>query len=270
MIDLGQTYPAILTVTDDDGNPANPDTATLAITLPDGTVVHPTVTLPPVVKGTVRDDYPTVQAGLHKAAWQTTNPAVAAVDYFSVREFISIISLAEAISHLNITRTTTALIAELRRFMMAATELVESKVGTIVRRQFTERVDEGPDALLVSCKPLLSVVSVASTWPGGPVWDAAVLGGSDLEAGIIRQQPPYFHFYQGPWDVTVVAGRAVVAERWDHAAKEQLRHLWSTQRGAQAPAVLQGEEVFTSSTGWSFSVPRRVLELLEQDMVPSS
>ncbi len=38
----------------------------------------------------------------------------------------------------------------------------------------------------------------------------------------------------------------------------------------RAPSVLQGEEIFATSAGYTFSVPRRVLELLEQDMVPSS
>src|SRR2546430_9713712 len=111
-IDPGQVYRGVRSVTDAQGAPANPATAVLTITLPDGTTVTPAVTLPPAVTGTVRVDYPTVQAGPHKASWLTTSPAAAGVDYFNVRQFISVISLAEAIAHLTITRTTTDLIAD--------------------------------------------------------------------------------------------------------------------------------------------------------------
>jgi hypothetical protein len=75
-------------------------------------------------------------------------------------------------------------------------------------------------------------------------------------------------FWWGPWLATYTAGRAVVSETIIHAAKEQLRHLWETQRGAQPPQLLAGEQEFTTATGWQFTVPRRVLEALAPDMLP--
>jgi len=59
-----------------------------------------------------------------------------------------------------------------------------------------------------------------------------------------------------------------VPERFQHAAKELLRHLWDSQRGQLAAAPLGGE-TFTTSTGWAFSIPNRVLELLQDDIVPA-
>jgi hypothetical protein len=127
--------------------------------------------------------------------------------------------------------------------------------------------DDARGSILLQA-PLLSVTSVTQQ-PSGPAWVTADLI-VDNDAGIITTQWAAMRFWYGPWDVVFTAGRAVIPERFLQACKEQVRHLWDTQRGAQPPALLSGEEVFSSTTGFTFSVPRRVLELLEQDMVPSS
>ena len=265
MIDVGQTYPATATVTGSDGKPANATTAVLTITLPDGTDVVPAVQNPPVITGLYAADYKTVQAGLHKASWLTTQPDAATVDYFSVRRYLSVISFAEAKNHLNITTTTDD--DELRQFIQASAELIESKVGICVRRDFTDRVSRGTYQLAVAHRPILKVNSVTSIWPGGPAWPAEQLT-ADTEAGLVQQIQP-MQFYWGPWDVSISCGRAEIPERFAHAQKEQLRHLWETQRGPMSPQILGGEEVFATTAGWTFSVPRRVLELLEDDMDPA-
>jgi hypothetical protein len=269
VIEVGQSYPATLTVTGEDGQPANPVTAACTLTLPDGTTQNLPVPLPPDVTGLLTVGYRTVMAGLHKLSWLTTAPDAAGTDYFNVREYASIMSVAEVRAHLNMTRPTGDGDAELRRFMQAATELVESKVGYCVRRDFTDRVSEGHWQIVLPRRPVLAVASVTSVWPGGPSWPAASLT-PDLEAGIVMPSITAYPFWWPPWDVAYTAGRREIPERFIHAAKEQLRHLWDTQRGSQPPQILAGEEIFTATSGWSFSVPRRVLELLEQDMVPSS
>jgi hypothetical protein len=78
-----------------------------------------------------------------------------------------------------------------------------------------------------------------------------------------------FPFYWGPWDVALTAGRPVISERILYAGKEQVRHMWETQRGSMPPALLQGEEEFTATTGFTFTIPRRVLEALEADIMPA-
>ena len=113
---------------------------------------------------------------------------------------------------------------------------------------------------------VLPIAQLASLRPNGPTWATADLI-VNPRAGTC-QAADGRGFWGGPWQWSGTAGRPVVPERLEHAAKEQLRHLWDTQRGAQPPAPLQGEEAFTTAAGWTFSVPRRVLEMLEADIIP--
>ena len=79
VIDLGQVYEATLTIA---GQASPPSTVTLTITLPDGTAVTPSVG-PGAASGAdwlIAYDYPTVQAGLDKAARVTTGAGDAAPD----------------------------------------------------------------------------------------------------------------------------------------------------------------------------------------------
>jgi hypothetical protein len=107
-------------------------------------------------------------------------------------------------------------------------------------------------------------------WTGGPTWTGSSLV-TDTDAGIVTTQLGAVPFYYGPWDVVHTVGRAIVPERYQHAAKEQLRHLWETQRGQleAGPLSAGAGETFTTSSGWAFSVPNRVLELLADDMTPA-
>jgi hypothetical protein len=266
-LEAGQVYEATLDVYNASGVLTNPATATLTIILPDGTTTSPAITLPPAVTGHLIYDYLTVQTGVHKFAWVTTSPGTAQTDYVTVRAFVSLISRAEAKAHLQI--TTTAYDEELSRFMMAATELVETRAGYTIRRQFTDEIDapDGTPGLALPRYPVLSVQSVTSVWPGGPSWATADLLPPD-PAGIVYRNIQGAGFWGGPWNVLYTVGRLVPLEDHLHAVKEQLRHLWETQRGSMAPALLSGEEVFTTAAGFSFSVPRRVLELLTDEMIP--
>lgn len=279
MLCPGQVYEAAITV---QGIDAPPNTATLTITLPDQSTVEETGPWEWAQSGTgwtATFDYTLPTAGLFQFAWVTTGPGTAPFpDFVNVRRAASIVSVAEMLLHLNKKgiknppdSSSASDVDELSSFMMAATELVEDRVGVCVPRQFTDQVDEGRFELVVPRMPILSVQSVASVWVGGPVWDNVANPGllKGTEHGTIYR-PTQDFFWWPPWDVVYTCGRAEVPERWVHAAKEQVRHLWETQRGGMPPAVLQGEEVFSSTVGFTFSVPRRVLELLETDMVPSS
>lgn len=269
MLCAGQVYESTLTVRDAGGALTDPATVTLTVTKPDGTAVTPAPVPAHDSTGTYSYDYILPAAGLYKFAWSTTSPATAPTpDYVNVRDFISIVSRAEVKQHLNITTTTDD--DELAKHMMGATELVEAKVGICVPRAFTERVTGGPYELVLPVRPVLSVTTVTSRRPGGQVWDNT--GGDvldvDGDAGIIALLDGG-GFWDGPWDVALTAGRRVILERFIDGCMEQIRHTWETQRGSMPPSVLGGEKVFTATSGWSFTVPRRVLEYLEQDMVPS-
>jgi len=250
-----------------------PSTATLTVTTPDQqvqTLNGPWTWEQDGTDWTASYDYLLTQPGAHRFAWVTQGPGTAPPpEYENVRNFISMVSTSDVHQHLNM--TSTASDDELARYKMAATELVEAKVGTCVPRQFTDPVDARTGQtvweLVLPHRPIMSIVQVASVLPSGPVWTPPTVA-ADADAGTVYQ-PGLFPFFWGPWDVTYTCGRAVYAERHIQACLEQIRHLWETQRGSMPPALLQGEEVFTATSGWSFTVPRRVLELVEEDMVPS-
>lgn len=269
MIDTGQVYHATLTIRN---QASPPTTSALVITLPDQSTLTPALG-PGTASGTdwvLSYDYLTTQAGLHKAAWTTQGPGTAATDFFNVRAFASILGLAEAKAHLTagVATAWTADDDELRNFLAAVTEVVESKAGACVRRTVTQRVSDGHYSIVLAQRPVISVTSVTSLLTGGVSWGPSQLI-LDGDAGIISIQIGAVPFYYGPWDVTYQVGRVIIPERILHAAKELLRHLWDTQRGQLAAPVLGGGETYTTQAGWSFSIPRRVLELLSDDMSPA-
>lgn len=272
MIDTGQVYHATLTVRDLTGALVNAATCVLTITRPDGSTSTPAVTNSGT--GQYYADYTTAAPGLHKAAWVTTVPGTAATDWFNVRQFVSILSLAEAKAHLTAGTGATNWTGdddELRNFLAATTEVIEAKAGPCARRTVTQLTGADETAMQIALNqfPVISVASVASTWPGGPSWTTAQLD-VDTDAGLVNLAPPMvMPFFLGPWIVTYDVGRAIVPERLIHAGKELLRHLWDTQRGQLAAPVLGGGEQFVTSSGMSFSVPLRVLEMLADDMTPA-
>jgi len=266
MLCPGQVYETTVTVQNIPGPPA---AATLTVTKPDGTTeAHsgPWTWTQAGSNYTAAYDYLLAAPGIHRFAWVTTNPGTAPTPVTeNVRDYASALSMNEIKDHLNITGTRDD--DELGEFLMAATEMLEAKCGILVPRQFTTRVDEGRYRLVLDTRPVISVASVTSVWPGGPQWLTAQLRW-DADAGIVDQISP-FPFYWGPWDVVLTAGRPVIAERILYAGKEQVRHMWETQRGSMPPALLQGEEEFTTTTGFTFTIPRRVLEALEADIMPA-
>ena len=179
-------------------------------------------------------------------------------------------SLAEEKQHLNLTGGTND--AELVNYLQAATELVEAKVGICVPRAITDEDIPGTrrDVIRLPSGPVPSVTavtSIGSVYTDGPTWTTAGLIVNPAR-GTVRTADGC-GFYRGPWRWTGTAGRAVIPERLTQACKEQVRHMWETQRGAQPPSVLQGEEIYSPAGGGAaFTVPRRVLELLSPDMVP--
>ena len=239
MIDVGQVYHATLLIANQAIPPA---TIVLTITLPDGTTLTPSVGTG-AASGTgwlLSYDYLTTMAGLHEASWVTTVPGTAAADAFNVRDYRAILSLAEGKTHLGggppppgpATTTNSATSSrpspKSSNPRSARASAAPSPSGSPTRR---------PATIVLNQPPVISVTSVTSVWTGGPSWTTAQLV-TDADAGTVTIQYGAMPFYWGPWDVVYVAGRAVVPERYIHAAKELLRHLWDTQRGQlQAPAL---------------------------------
>lgn len=275
MIDLGDIVQVAVTIRDDSGNPVNPLTADLTITLPDGTTTTPTVPLPPAETGILRVDYTTVQEGLHRWRLTTTGPVTAHADVFDVRAAALplIFSLTDAKEHLNIPADRTTDDQELRRFIEATTETIERGpdwgVGPVVVCTYVDRIHPYcVRALALRHRPVLDVTSVVAVLNGGTDYDPAELV-VDGESGLVQRSDVFgLWFTGGPWDVTYTAGRRQVPSNISHAARIILQHLWSTQRSRDVrrpPSNLGGETVETRAAGMTFSVPRRAIELLGGD-----
>lgn len=267
MIDLGSVYQVAVDVLDASGTLVNPSSATLTVTLPDGTTVAPAVTLPPATPGKLRVDYVTTMAGRHVWRVVTANPTTAYADVFDVQPAtpVGIVSLADARAQLNFGPTETADDDELRTFIGAATGAVERALGrTVVRRSFTDRFAVSCSAaeLLLRHVPVLSLTSVVSA-DGATTWSTANLR-VDSETGLVTVVAG--SAFTGALDVTYQAGYQVVPENYRLAGQIIIQHLWETQRGTMGGVQLGGGDVDIALAGRGFAIPRRALELLDTQL----
>lgn len=271
-VDVGQLYRATYEVRDAAGALTNA-TVSLAVTLPDQTAA-PGSPFTPVNDGTglYHVDFATAQVGLHKFAWSSTSPTTNKVDWVEVRQFISLISLADARAHLN--EQGTLQDEEIRSFMETATEVVESIVGPCVIATRTKWVDLEGDGSVMLKPPVVSVTSLTPAYVTGTSYATADLV-VDAAAGIVRATSG-FALSGGPWIATYKAGRAQIPARYVQADKEMLWHLWTTQRGqladTTAPDMLDVATMETQTpygSAYPFSIPNRVRELLQSDARPS-
>jgi hypothetical protein len=231
-------------------------TISLVVTLPDGTTVSPSVT---TTGATNVATYTTTQAGRHVVAWAATGAVKDAYrDVFDVTDAsdAGLVSLDDLKRHLNITTTTYD--DELRAFGMVAADLVEGHCNRYWRRRtVVDTFDAGGEAVSLTHTPIISITSVVAREVTVPTQNYRV----NLLTGRLRYR---WGFFPGDYEdlvVTYVAGASVVPPVVQQAALETTRHLWQTQRGAMgARSALAGDDY--STAGMSFSLPRRVTELL--------
>lgn len=262
MIDLGDVYQVAVDVYTSAGALTSPATATLTITLPDGTTVTPAVTVPPTSTGQLRVDYTTTMAGRHSYRMVTTAPVTAHTGVFDVRSATPelLVSLEDAKAHLNITSTTHD--EELRSMIEGIAGALEPYTGAVVRRTEVQVFDGGRCELLLAHTPLISVTSVVD--------DGTTLAASDYTvntaSGVLTRLSGSFPypFRPGVQSVTVtyVAGQVSVPAKVRMAALIVLQHLWETQRPAAAGPFSQGSDDFDPR--YSYSIPRRALEMLDE------
>lgn len=268
MIDLGDVHRITVAVRDPSGTPADPDTATLTVSLPDGTSASPAVSLPPAETGLLVVDFATTQAGRHAYRMVTTGPATAYSDVFDVRPADPgfVVSLSDAKAHLNIPASRTGDDEELRSFIEATTAVVERFAGAVLRASHTQTFDGGREAVVLAHTPILSVASAAES---GAV--VAPSGYSlDGDSGVLTRMAGG---YRSRWlpgtgnvAVTYTAGRQVIPANVTRAALIILKHMWETQRASGGGRPGLGEEVADPATYVvnpnAYTVPYRALELL--------
>ena len=263
--DIADSVPIAWDVKDAAGVLANATTAVLTVTKPDGTTETPAVTNPPTVMGQYRVTYiPTVEG---RYTWRavTTVPNTAYGDVFEVRESMSpsLLSLADAKANLKITNTSSD--DKLREYLEAATEIVESYTGPIVRRTHTARVCGGRRDIPLPHTQVTAVTAVTLVQDGSsPVTlpDLAI----NTAAGVVSYKSG-MGFPYGDMDFTYTVGRAYVKANWTLAAALIVKHLWGSQLG-NLPSV-QGDTNGYVVTGSGYTVPYQAIALLQPDQVPA-
>jgi len=170
---------------------------------------------------------------------------------------VSALTLAQAKTHLNITSATYD--AELQTFIDTAESVVSAYCGPLSSSAATYRVRATGDTLVLPVAPILSVTSVTPVYPTG----AAALTMTDLwtdtDAAIVRYVSGQW-FGVGWYDVAATVGRSSVPPDLLMAIKEELRHLWKTQRGSALGRP--GSSPEDNPDGGGYLVPYHVMEML--------
>lgn len=262
MIDLGDPWPNLsVTIYNAAGVPENATAVVLTITLPDGTTATPSVTA--AGSGVYTASYTPTLPGRYSARWVATGTnASAYTDAIDVDEAAptGIVSLADTKSALGITTTTND--EKLRRYIDAATDFIESRIGPVVRRTITQVVTPSRDGTIFLDGPVLSLTSMTDTYGYGYTYNVAnYLPGADGTVTPLANVSSNGH----PVTVTYVGGRAIVPALIQQAAFDYIRWMWETQRGATALPAPGGDDFEVAAPA---TVPYRILQALEPYTLP--
>lgn len=262
--DISDSVPIAWDVKDAAGVLTTASTAVLTVTLPDGTTATPAIPAPSSA-GQYRVTYIPTLEGRYEWRVVTTVPNTAYQDVFIVRGLVSpaLLSLADAKVHLN--STSTANDDEIREFLEAATEIVESYIGPVAPRSHTARVCGYRCAIPLPHTQVTAITSITDVRTGATPITLSDLT-IDTAAGVISYKSGVAFPY-GDMDVTYTVGQATVKASWTLAAKIIVKHLWETRLG-NLPSV-QGDDPGYVVTGSGHVVPYRAIALLQSDQVPA-
>jgi len=272
--DIGDVYPATVTIRDASGNPTEATTIEFSFTLPDGSNVSVT---PSGSGGVYSYDFPIAERGLYRFAAVATEPAASYADAFNVVDatWPAFVGLAEVKRHLNIPDTTTTHDEELRGFILSCSEVVESIVGTVARREVTEMYS-GLRRVSIPLRrsPVVSVTSVRET-------GVTLTEGTDYvvsDAGVLSRLSG--GTYPRSWrsgianiEVTYVAGRESVPWSIIDATKELIRINWRPQAGGNYSVFSGGRPDdfgqlnFGGDIRLGFFIPNTVMQRLQPSQV---
>lgn len=164
------------------------------------------------------------------------------------------LSLPDAKAHLNIKGSDSD--TELQAMIGAAEAILANDVGPLTTlAQRTDRV-QGGAKLVLPLAPIVSVSAITAT--DASTTDLSLLT-INTAAGVIYYSDNLTPFWQGVYDVTYIPGRASLPGDLLLAVKEQVRHLWTTQRGAGSAAGTGGGD----QQAVGYLKPYRVQELIE-------
>jgi hypothetical protein len=263
VIDLGDSYRLTITIKDSTGTLVDASPLTLNIALPDQTSVGPFTPIHDST-GNYHYSYLTVQAGRHVAKWAGTigTDQFAHTDVFDVEVSadISLISLDSAKKQVQFKASDND--DELRGFLLSASENIEGTCGICAVRSFTSRVGAAPykwtPSLRLPNVPVVSVTSLTPVYSWSPAVSTSEIT-TRLSNGKITRLDGWE--FWGEYDVTYVAGRAVVPPSLRTACAMVVQHLWRTRRG---PANVPGGVTADTTTlpGWGYAIPNQAAELI--------
>jgi len=170
---------------------------------------------------------------------------------------MSVLTLAQAKTHLNITVTTYD--TELQTFIDSAEAVLTKHVGPLEATAITERLNGGVDTLVLRKSPVISLTSVTP-------YQGTALTLTDLYLDTATGLVTYNSgaaFTARFYTVVYSAGRSSLPADLLMADKELVRHLWATQRGAGSsrPGSTPAE---APTPGAGHALPYRVQELIAQ------
>lgn len=275
MYDIGDAYPATVTVRDSTGNPTNATGVTFTFTLPDGTTVTPTPANPST--GIYSYDLPITQRGLHRFHAEATSPAVSYSDAFNAVDAVwpAFVGLDEVKAHLNIPTTNTTDDDELRGFILSASAVVESIVGTVGRKTVQEKYSGlRQQAILLRRGPVIAVTSVTENG----VALVADVDYSVSDAGVLSRMCG--RWYPRQWRagvnnivVNYTAGRMDIPPNIVDATKELIRINWRPQTGGNYSVFSGGRQddagqlSFNEVRPLGFFIPNTVMQRLTPQQI---
>lgn len=180
-----------------------------------------------------------------------------------------VLTLAKAKSQLKIPVANTAHDDELTEYVDGVNEVVEYYIGPVDNREVVERWSGWLETIAVRHTPVVEVVEVVY------LDDTLAVDVDDIDVDTVTgelRRISACRWPTGMLKVTYTTGRGGVAPHSAVVAGLMIiQHLWEVRRGADArrpnfsPVENNTVQVSTSG-GFTFSVPRRAVQLLEAHM----
>lgn len=275
MYDIGDAYPATVTIRDSTGNPVNPAAVTFTFDLPDGSTLTPTPDN--TTTGVYTYDLPITQRGLYRFHAQSTGPEAAYSDAFTVVDstWPAFVGLDEVKRHLNIPVDNTTDDEELRGFVLSASAVVEYIVGSVGRKTVTEKYSGlRQSAIILRRGPIIAVTSVTENG----ITLTADVDYTVSEAGVLSRLAG--RWYPRQWRagvnnivVNYTAGRMDIPPNIVDATKELIRINWRPQTGGNysvfsgGRADDMGQLSFNELRPMGFFIPNTVMQRLSPQQV---
>lgn len=230
-------------------SPSGSGAATLAVRLPDGTTLTPAPTVA-AAASPYTASFTTTQPGRHLLTWSRGTDRQ--VDIFDVwpadpRYLISLDDAAAAIGAMPAADK-----ADLPLYVAAATYMIELLAGPVLLTSKTHRADGARYAYNLPALP----VTVTQVKVSSVVQDPSAYV-VDEEAGIV-----YGWFAAAlplAVEISYTAGGTLIAANLAIAARELVKHLWTSGRQSGRPGQIDAA-ADTVQTRFGFAVPHRVEE----------